>query len=369
VKASDTKSSNDESTAPSSSVESNAPETVIQAPAGPTVAPAPQITRNADLGDGDYWIASSRGCDGSVPTDAFRCLSFFHQTSEKNLEREPGEALLAWIRPDRPVCFVVHGSYNRWGDVVAESRKVHRWLKNASPATPLQVVFFSWPSDGNAPFLLPVEIAILGKRSAAHSVYLAKLVTQLPQEQQVCIVGHSHGARVTVAALHLLGGGRLEEGQVLPAGFTYPPHLRAVLIAAAIDHNWLNPGQRYDRALVVPERVLLIRNSRDGWLTVYPSRKVFGERALGKDGLGRDDRFALGPAGAKVVELNAAEFAAWHHSFEDYHQRPELAAAMLPYVYFQEDSRQPAAGSATVGPALTPTPVSAADEPPPLPDE
>jgi hypothetical protein len=47
-----------------------------------------------------------------------------------------------------------------------------------------------------------------------------------------------------------------------------------------------------------------------------------------------------------VVELNAADFADWHHSFADYHQHPELAAAMLPYVYFQED------GSPVNGPAI-----------------
>ena len=362
---------------PSSSVESNSPQTVIVAPGTPSGAPpAVQAVRAAspvDLGDCDYWIVSSRDCDGApAPVDATRCLSFFHRMSEQNLVREPGQAFLASIRPDRPVCFVVHGSYNRWRDVVGESRKIHRWLRNANPSSPLQVVFFTWPSDGNMPFLLPVDIAILGRRSAAHGAYLARLLTQLPAEQQVSIVGHSHGARVAVSAMHLLGGGTLEEGPALPAGCSCPPHLRLVLIAAAIDHNWLNPGQRYDRALVVPERVLLMRNSRDSWLTMYPARKGFGERALGKDGLGRDDRFALGALGSKVVELNAAEFATWHHSFADFHERPELGAAMLPYVYFQEDSRPaigPAIGVPSRTPTLVPVPVKPPGNPLQKPDE
>jgi hypothetical protein len=369
TKTAATNSSSEASAGQSSSVESNAPQTIITAPPAPANPPALQPATPADLGDCDYWIVSSRGCDGATaPADVCRCLAFFHRTSEKNLARENGAAFLASIRPDRPVCFVVHGSYNRWGDVVGESRKIHRWLRGANPSSPLQVVFFTWPSDGNMPFLLPVDIAILGRRSAAHGVYLASLLSQLPPEQQVCIVGHSHGARAAVAALHLLGGGRLEEGQVLPAGCTCPPHLRVVLIAAAIDHNWLNPGQRYERALTVPERVLLMRNSRDSWLTVYPARKGFGERALGKDGLGRDDRFALGSLGAKVVELNAAEFTTWHHSFSDFHQRPELGAAMLPYVYFQEDG-QPVTGPATVVPFPTPVNSAAPDNPPQIPGD
>ncbi|HMC10749.1 MAG TPA: alpha/beta hydrolase [Pirellulaceae bacterium] len=320
---------------PSTGAQSSAAQTIVSA------APA-------DLGDCDYWIVSSRNCGGTNSSpDAGRCLLYLHRTSEQNLVRERREAFLASVRPDRPVCFVMHGSYNRWGDVMVESRRIHRWLRSAAPELPLQVVFFTWPSDGNMPFIFPVDIAILGRRSSAHGAYLAGLISQLPADQRVAIVGHSHGARTAVAALHLLGGGALEEGPALPAGSTYPRQVRAVLIAAAIDHNWLNPGQRYGQALLVPERVLLLRNSRDSTLAIYPMRKLMGDRALGKDGLGQDDRFALGSLGPKVIELNAAEFADWHHSFADYHQRPELAKAMLPWAYFQEDGSFQGTGAST----------------------
>jgi esterase/lipase superfamily enzyme len=207
------------------------------------------------------------------------------------------------------------------------------------------------------PFIFPVDIAILGRRSAAHSMYLANLISQLPPEQRVAVLGHSHGARATVAALHLLGGGALENGQALPAGHSVPRHLRAVLIAAAIDHQWLNPGERYGQALVTPERVLLMRNSRDATLGIYPLRKGVGPRALGQYGLGQDDRFILGSLGAKVDELDAAEFAAWHHRFAAYHEHPELASAIVPYVYFQNDT------PAINGRAVTPPQTSPVVEP------
>ena len=303
------------------------------------------------MGNCDYWIVSSRDCGAPTASgDAGRCLVYLHRTSEQSLIRERREAFLASVRPDRPVCFVMHGSYNRWRDVMLESRKIHSWLRSAAPESPVQVVFFTWPSDGNMPFIFPVDIAILGRRSSAHGAYLAGLISQLPSDQRVAIMGHSHGARTAAAALHLLGGGTLEESPGLPPGYTYPRQIRAVMIAAALDHNWLNPGQRYGQALLVPERVLLLRNSRDSTLAVYPMRKFMGERALGKDGLGQDDRFALGSLGPKVVELNAAEFADWHHSFADFHQRPELAKALLPYVHFQEDGASPTA--APTGPAI-----------------
>jgi hypothetical protein len=146
----------------------------------------------------------------------------------------------------------------------------------------------------------------------------------------------------------------LEKGQALPPGYAVPQHLRAVLLAAAIDHDWLNPGERYGQALLAPEKVLVMRNSRDATLGIYPLRKGLGERALGRCGLGADDRFALGPIGSKVVEMDVARFADWHHGFAHYHEQPALAAAMLPYVYFQDDAPG-VVGPLHASPVLTPT--------------
>jgi hypothetical protein len=322
-------------------------------------APQPSTARETTVvapgdvvDDCNYWIVSSRSCSAkNAPCDTDCCLEYLHRISDQCLISEGRDSFLASIQPDRPVCFVVHGSYNWWRDVLTESRRINRWIHAGAPGAPVQVVFFTWPSDGNMPFIFPVDIAILGRRSAAHSVYLANLISQLPPDQRVSVLGHSHGARATVAALHLLGGGALENGQALPAGYAVPRHLRAVLIAAAIDHQWLNPGERYGQALVTPERVLLMRNSRDATLGIYPLRKGVGPRALGQYGLGQDDRFILGSLGAKVDELDAAEFAAWHHRFAAYHEHPELASAIVPYVYFQDDT--PAGNGRAVTPPQT----------------
>lgn len=310
----------------------------------PTVA-APVVS-----GEG-YWIVSSRQCRDRSPGH-LGCMRFYYRSSDKDLQNLGQQAFCTSLDPRQPVCFVIHGSYNWWRDVLNESRKIHRWIHAAAPGTPVQIVFFTWPSDGNLPFVFPVDIARLGRKASLHSVYLAQLMTQLPPEQPVCLLGHSHGARAAVAAMHLLGGGAVEDGQRLAPGYSTPQHLRAVLVAAAIDHNWLNPGQRYDRALLAPEQVLLLRNSRDATLAIYPLRKGYSERAIGRNGLGRDDRLAIDAMAKKIVELDAAEFAGPNHSFADYHQRPELASAIVPYVYFADDSGpgMPAAAGLTSAP-------------------
>lgn len=284
----------------------------------------------------DYWIVSSRHCNGNGANTG--CLNYFHRTSERDMRDVGREAFMASLRPDLPVCFVVHGSYNWWRDVVKESRSIQKWIRSGAPELPVQIVFFTWPSDGNMPFVFPVDIALLGRKASKHSLYLANLIGSLPPEQPVCILGHSHGARAAAAALHVLGGGAVEDGQRLPPGYSTPQHLRAVFVAAAIDQSWLNPGNRYGQALWPPERILLMRNSRDTTLAVYPYRKFGGEKAMGKDGLALQDRFQMDQLGRKIVELDAAQFAQTNHSFADYHQHPELAAAIVPYVYFRDDA-------------------------------
>ena len=213
----------------------------------PSAGPSASVIGAGDAsGPCDFWIVSSRNCNGKIaPRDAGCCLSFYHRTSDQCLVPRGREAFMASLRPDWPICFVIHGSYNYWHDVVSESQLINRWVHAAAPNQPVQFVYFTWPSNGYMPFILPVDLAVLGRRSSAHGAYLANLITQLPPEQPVSIVGHSHGARTAAAALHVLGGGTLENGQALPCGFSVPQHLRAVLIAAAIDHNWLNPCQRY----------------------------------------------------------------------------------------------------------------------------
>lgn len=328
----------------------------------PGVAPVlPPLSAHPAGGCGmcDYWIVSSRCCNGAnAPCEPDNCLRFFHRRSERCVDPVPREAFHASLRPDQPVCFVVHGSYNDWKDVLSESWNIHRWLRSAAPYCPIQFVFFTWPSNGN-PLLFPVDIAVLGRRSSEHGVFLAQVVSNLPPGQPVSLVGHSHGARTVVAAMHLLGGGAIEGRRVAGLGPNLARPLRAVLIAAAIDHDWFNPGERYDKALFPPERVLVMRNSRDGWLTVYPLRKGISERSLGKGGLGQDDRFALDALNHKIVELNTAEFTGIGHAWSHYYRRPELATALVPYTYFQED--QPVMGgpaSLLPGPALNPaTPI------------
>jgi hypothetical protein len=250
------------------------------------------------------------------------------------------EEFLSTLRADRPVCVVIHGSYNYWKDVLAESARNRVWIQQAAGGAEVQIVHFSWPSDGVAHVLFPVELRVMGRRAAVHGGYLAQLISLFPADQPVTLVGHSHGARCVVAALHALGGGVLDDGSHLGRDLRSPRRVRGVLLAAAIDHDWLNPGERYDRAVTAVEGILVLTNPRDGWLQVYPLHTPMkGTQALGLEGLTRRDLRSLGGWGDRVQAFDCSEWVGRSHDFATFNSQPGLAGVLQPYVLYSPASR------------------------------
>jgi hypothetical protein len=304
----------------------------------PVAPQAPGLAGGSPAIDDGFWIVSTRNCpDGGTAEIAAGCVRVLHHDPTGCLRNADIPQFHTAIDPTRPIVFVIHGSYNYWRDVLNESRSMYRWLSRSGTARPVQMVFFTWPSDGYAPFALPLEVAVLGRRSAAHSVFLAGLIRDLPPGAGLSMIGHSHGARTCLAAAHLLGGGRLENGQCLGEGPASPRALRAVLLAAAVDHQWLNPGERYGAALSSLDRVLVFRNSRDFWLSVYPLRKPFGEPSLSGAGLSPWDRAALGPNAAKVIEYDVTRQLGAGHNLATYYKRASLAQVAGRFATFEDD--------------------------------
>jgi hypothetical protein len=151
-------------------------------------------------------------------------------------------------------------------------------------------------------------------------------------------MGHSHGAKAALAALHLLGGGSLRSYHYEPVVALpwLPPRkrYRAILVAAASDHNWLDPGERFGLALPMCEGMLNLHNSRDLPLSVYPlGRGSDGHGALGRGGLGRRDLRRLGPLACRVEEHNLRPYLGRLHVFVEAMTHPEVAGWVAPYTF------------------------------------
>lgn len=289
-------------------------------------------------GDPDFFCVRTRHCSqkrsGHGPSC---CFVFERYLPDGQVRRSTQQSLLSWLKPGIPICIVIHGSF------VADHERqefvlANRWLRSGAPDKPLHVVFYRWPSHpGLKIVLLHWSIAELAHRAEFHGFYLAQFLSVIPESHPISLLGHSHGARTAASALHLIGGGRVQ-GMTLPPTLGVRHRYRLILGAAAIDHYWLNPGQKYGRAIPVCEGILNMRSRQDGLLNLYPIRKPFGHRALGESGFTPWDVAAIGRQSAKLAEMDVTPIVRTGHSYESYFPHQAIAAGFAPYVYFFDES-------------------------------
>ncbi len=308
-------------------------------------AVGPQLSPGADapsfLDDG-YWIVSSRRAAQHRRDYCRAGLDVFHSPGDGCLFTTEFGALGASLTPGVPVCVMVHGSFVEWDKACRDARSTYRWLSAAAQGRPFHFVYFTWPSDGNSTGLIGIDVSIRGQRAEFNGLHLAHVVSTVPEASPVCLIGHSHGARAALSMLHLAAGGVVQD--LVFVGNVGARPFRAVLAAAALDHDWMNPGKRYDRALCVSE-VLILRNCQDLALSLYPLAQPFTRPALSTTGLTWGDRERLGVLAFRAPEMDIAPIVGRHHEWPHYLEAPGLAGAIAPFALFWDrypETAQPA---------------------------
>jgi hypothetical protein len=248
--------------------------------------------------------------------------------------------LKASLIPGVPVCIGVHGSFMDQNYVASYASSTYDWLKAGSCGRPFYFIYLSWPSDRTISALATIDVAILGQRASRNGFYLLDLMHCLPAESPVCLVGHSHGTRVISSALHLMGGGTVEGLRHKCPG-TGGRQIRAVYMASAIDHDWLNPGERYDRALRSVECLINLQNRRDPALKIYPLHRLGLSRALGCSGFTDRDYEELGWQAGRVRNWDVSNIVGAGHFWPNYVKRPQLARGLRNYLYFADATQSP----------------------------
>ena len=295
------------------------------------------------LADSGFWFLSTQHSPQSFHRN---CPQFCPSVSryEDGLGYNPSSFadMTASLEPGVPVCIVVHGSFVDTANACRESVCAWNWLRSASQGHRMQMISFSWPSYRPLTPLVAMDVNALGHRAARNGYYLADLLQHIPPECPVCLMGHSHGTRVVASALHLMAGG-VVEGIYHPTSRVNGRHIRTVFAAAAIDHNWLNPGKRYGRALCSTQCVLNLHNPADPALQIYPLRlPLIAKKPLGLHGLSNWDRRRLGGYANKIVNYNVQRYVGRHHLWPHFFCNTGLAMVVHNYVYFPD--HQPPAG-------------------------
>jgi hypothetical protein len=299
---------------------------------GEEIPPAPAALPSCDWDD---WVISVRHCPQKRTCCAPCDVAVAHLDACGRQSRSSLPEMVSLLQPGVPVCLVLHGSFVPWSVVYEESRRTQTWLRQACPDRPVHLVFFTWPSDETSKVCVPLDVVILGKRSERHAQDIAQVLSQIPDDHPIALLGHSHGARMSIATLHLLAGGRVE-GIGLPTGPYHNHRIRAALAAAAFDHDWLNPGERYGRAICRAECILNLRNRHDLPLVFYPLHRPGAARSLARAGFTTADRRALGAESEKLFQVDVTAEVGLRHQWDRYLDEPAIARTLASWVFFAD---------------------------------
>ncbi len=282
--------------------------------------------------DDKIYVVDARACCRTAGDFTPEQLSFSRiGTAKGELEHSSLGVLTAETDLTVPICILVHG----YGFDMERSVEDARWaisrIRRAAGDQPVRFVLFHWPSEleHTIPWpLLPRDIRLKGNRADVAGHYLAWLIDQLPPHQPICIVGHSLGCRVAACALHLLGG-----GEAMLAGFSSGDGadrpINAVFVAAAIDHDWLCPGERYGASTSVAEDILVLTNSKDSSLRWYPLLKTRPGGSLGRSGVSPEDMRKLKAVGNRVRVVSIEDEVGSNHNFRNYMESESVAKLIV----------------------------------------
>ena len=276
----------------------------------------------------DYWIASSRDCD----QQANGCceIKWHKHLKDTGLRDSSVQEFRRVFDPNIPVCIFAHGSFVNWKTCRLDALHTNNWLRNARPNQPIQFIFFAWPSD-RCPSCPQFDYGLLGRRASRNGIFLAQMIRSLPRSSHICLIGHSHGTRASLAALHLLGGGEIQGRRIcLPQ---QPRQIKTILVAAAVDRHWLNPGERFSQALCQTQLLVNIVNHKDFALGLYPLRRPWSGFALGRAGFSKRDLRKISYARCRVQEIDVTAHVRSGHLWPSYYQDPELAQVLAKTVW------------------------------------
>jgi len=292
-----------------------------------------------------FWVVRTRDCRQRAGTDPWPCLEVSRFGPDGRFERRDPRELLGQAA-GHPVFIQVQGNLTTPDKALGGLLWTHTWLDRYRALPPdAVVVAFDWPSESVSRSEIR-DVNEKARRADVAAFHLARFIQALPTDARICVFGQSFGVRVTLGALHLLGGGELAGTRGKPAsrlaGHRADLQLRAVVLAGAADHDWLDPGKRFDRALSATSGLLNLYNRRDRALLLYPllGRPV-RHRSLGRIGLTQSDFDRLGPSAACYAERDVREFLGPDHTLLDAVANPEIARAMAPYTWTPAASTMP----------------------------
>jgi pimeloyl-ACP methyl ester carboxylesterase len=221
----------------------------------------------------------------------------------------------------------VHGNRLTNWDAKCEGLAAYRRIVRNADAAPIRFVIFSWPSAQISGPLKDVRVKAARTRPAG--CQLAWFVDQLPAETPLTMVGFSYGARIVTGALHILGGGSLGGTSFAELQHPHRQPVNAVLLASALNSDWLCPGHYHGQAMTMVHQMVLVNNPEDRAMKYYHFSTTCGRpQALGYCG-----PTCIDPAAAsKIVELNVGCYVGSEHNLFCYLSAPGVISEIDQFI-------------------------------------
>lgn len=275
----------------------------------------------------ELWIVSTRNLpiDGDCCAPKFAPCVFRYICGRGFVQATLAE-VIADENVDRPTFIYIHGNDSDADDAAETALDLYKRLLNSRCAVPFRLIVWSWPSEQVANCVRQ-DARIKACRTNIEGYFLAVFVDLLPAHIHVGLAGYSYGARVATGALHILGGGVLEGRRIATRRHPDRGPLRCVLLAAAMDNNWLLPGMRHERSVSQVERMVITVSRADHVLYFYPMLwGCGGPDALGKTGL--INASSLGPDAAKIAHVDVTRVVHGRHGWKNFAESPEIMSLL-----------------------------------------
>ncbi len=255
-------------------------------------------------------------CNSESMSRGLRCQRLENGRDGRPNWRTADWRVLLSAHANLPTIIYVHGNRVTTGQDRAEGMRVYRSLKSHCRLSgPVRFVIWSWPS---AQIPGPIkDYLVKARRTNPAAWQLAWLLDKMPVEAPISLVGYSYGTRVVSGATHLLAGGQLSRLTLGERTHPQRPPVRAALLAAAYDADWIQPGRFYDHALSQLEVLVLATNELDPAMRFYHLGNGRGRmHALGKSGVHQPR--TLGTATRRVKRVDFTHEVGRSHSLVVY---------------------------------------------------
>ncbi len=284
------------------------------------------------------WLVSTRGAPHCGDLDTkLEDVCYWRMDEECQWSSADTEAFQATDDASVPTVVFIHGNRTDANEAITKAWYVYELIRVQTGDRPFRYVIWSWPAEH---VIRPnrEDARLKAAYSDVESYYLAQWLDRLKPGTPVSLIGHSFGPRIITGALHLLAGGEVA-GRSLPestaaawSGGKRNP-VRAVLMAAALDADWLAPGHCHGRALSLIDQMLVACSPGDWVLRRYPR--------LGGRG-GPQSMGAIGPClGDDADKVEVVEVGGVAHNWRRYSSAPDVCCRWAHYTFLDEPPDQP----------------------------